>query len=48
MVLPQSSNESANGAEYDSQEQALNNVRRVAPGQARRDHEALKEWNKEP
>jgi len=38
---------SAEGAEYDSQGQAPNNVRRVAPGKATQDWEALKERNNE-
>jgi len=36
---------SAKGAEYDSQGQAPNNVRRVAPGRNAKDVEALKERN---
>jgi hypothetical protein len=37
---------SAKAAEYESQGQAPNNVRRVAPGKiARNDREALKEQN---
>jgi hypothetical protein len=38
-------NASANGAEYDSQGQAPNNVRRVAPGKSAMTVEALKERN---
>jgi hypothetical protein len=36
---------SAEGAEYESHGQAPNNVRRVAPGNAPHDREALKERN---
>ena len=35
----------ANGAEYESQGQAPNHVRRVAPGKSIKDREALKERN---
>jgi len=36
---------SANGAKYESQGQAPNNVRRVAPGSEHNDNKALKERN---
>jgi len=45
-ALHKKSELSAKGAEYESQGQAPNNVRRVAPGKiARNDREALKEQN---